>query len=615
MIPKTDLKEFNFKDYINILEKHKWVVATFFIIIVISVIFYSFLVEPTYRATSVVLIERQQPKVLSMEEVYGMGLADKEYYETQYKILRSRTLIKRIFDEMNLYLDPEFSEAKDPIDVFINRMTIEPVRNSRLVKLHFDGKDPQKVAAITNTLVDSYIKQDAEVRTKASRDAVSWLMDQIVSIKKKLEDSENLLVKYMEQEKITDAPDLEKKDKEAGLIETLKKEQLKLEVESAETSRRYGPKHPQMVKIASELESIKSRLVIETQNMIDLNKKSAKYTILKREVDSNRDIYESLVKRAKETGISEQLEATNIRVIDPAEVPESPIKPNKKNNILMACIVGLMLGIAAAIFIEYIDNTIKDADDVNIYLKLPFLGYVPSAKKEAKTEDEIDLIVHQKPRSVISEAYRSICTSILFAFADKPSKTILMTSSNPQEGKTSSAINLGITMANTGEKVLLVDADLRCSRLHKSFGIPKENGLSDYLVGNINLDAAIKPTRIENLSLLAAGSTPPNPAELLHSSKMKSFLEEAKKRFDRVVIDAPPILTVTDAAILANIVDGCIMLVRCGKVPIEVVLRSKQKFLDAKANVLGILLNNVDYGKENYYYYYYYSDEEKKKNA
>lgn len=615
MIPTLNAQELNFKDFINIVDKRKWIIITIFVILVSAVTLFSFMATPIYRATAVLLIERQQPKVLSVEEVYGMGLADKEYYETQYKILRSRTLIKRLFEDMNLYLDPEFSEAKDPIDTFISQFIIEPVRNSRLVNLHFDGRDPQKITTIINTLAEAYIKQDSEIRTKASREAVSWLMEQIASTKKKLEESENALVNYMEEEKITESPEIEKKEKESGLLGTLKKEQIRLEVEVSEISRRYGPKHPQMVKVLSELESIKSKLAFETQNMINLNKKSAKYTILKREVDSNREIYETLVKRAKETGVSEQLESTNIRVVDPAEVPEVPVRPNKKNNIILACIVGLMLGISAAFFVEYIDNTIKDPDDVNAYIQLPFLGYVPSARKEAKTESEIDLIVHQKPHSIISEAYRSIRTSILFAFADKPSKAILITSSNPQEGKTSAAINLGITMASTGEKILLVDADMRCSRLHKSFNQQKESGLSDYLVGSIGLDAAIKPTKIENLSLLTAGSTPPNPAELLHSGKMKAFLEDVKKRFDRVIIDAPPVLTVTDAAILANITDGVIMLVRCGMVPIEIVLRAKQKLQDAKANILGVLLNNVDYGKESYYYYYYYSDEEKKNKA
>jgi len=613
MIPKADLKELNFNDYFKIIDKHKWIVTTFFVVIVCSVAFFSFLTEPTYKSTVVILIERQQPKVLSVEEVYGMGLADKEYYETQYKILRSRTLIKRLFEEMNLYLDPEFSESKDPIDSFMSRLIIEPIRNSRLVNLSFEGKDPQKITSIVNTLAELYIKQDAETRTKASREAVSWLMDQIASVKKKLEESETVLVKYMEAEKITESPEMENNKKNSDLLDTLKKEQARLEVEVSEVSKRYGPKHPQMVKVSSELESVKSKIAVETQRTIELNRKAAKYTILKREVDSNRDIYETLVKRAKETGVSEQLEASNIRVIDPAEVPDAPVKPNKKNNIILACIVGIMLGFATAFFIEYIDNTIKDPDDITAYLGLPFLGYVPSAKKDARTEDEIDMIVHQKPRSVISEAYRSIRTSILFAFADKPSKTILMTSSNPQEGKTSASINLGTTMANTGEKVLIVDVDLRCSRLHKSFGAQKENGLSDYLVGNLTLETALKPTKIENLSLLTAGSTPPNPAELLQSGRMKTFLDEAKKKFDRIILDAPPILTVTDAAILANIADGVVMLIRCGKIPIEVALRSKQKLQESKANILGVLLNNVDYGKESYYYYYYYSNEQKDK--
>jgi capsular exopolysaccharide synthesis family protein len=613
MIPKADVREMTFNDYLVVIDKRKWIIVTFFIILVSSVAFFSFWAQPIYRATTVILIEREQQKVISVEEVYGMGIADRDYYETQYKILRSRTLIKRLFDEINLYLDPEFAQSQDPILEFTSRLIVEPVRNSRLVNLSFDGPDPKKTATIVNTLAELYIKQDIETRTKASRDAVLWLMDQIASAKKKLEESETTLVKFMEAEKITEAPAMEKKDKEPDLIESLKKEQVRLEVEMSEVSKRYGPKHPNMVKLLSELESIKSKIAIETQNAIELNRKSTQYTILKREVDSTRDIYDALLKRAKEAGISEQLELSNIRIVDPAEIPEVPIRPKKANNIALACLIGIMMGLGIAFFVEYLDNTIKDPDDVTAYMALPFLGYVPSARKEVKSPEEIDLIVYQKPRSVISEAYRSIRTSILFAFADKPGKTILLTSTNPQEGKTSAAINLGITMANTGEKVLLVDGDLRCSRLHKSFGLAKETGLSDYLIGKVDLDKVLKPTTIENLYLLSAGSTPPNPAELLSSARMKTFLEETKRRFDRIIIDGTPILTFTDAAIVANMVDGVIMLVRCGKVPIEIVVRAKQKLLDSKANILGVLLNNVDYGKESYYYYYYYSDEDRRK--
>ncbi len=606
-------KELNFKDYVDIINKRKWIIATPLVILISITAFMSFWAQPIYRATTVLLIEMQRPKVLSVEEVYGVGYADKEYYETQYKILRSRMLIKRLFEEKNLYLDPEFSGSKDPIGAFIGRIVVEPVRSSRLVNLSFEGPDPQKAAVMVNTLAEMYIRSDSDVRTKASKEAVLWLMDQVTSVKKKLEDTETALVRYMEEEKITGPPEVEKK--ETDLIDTLKQEQIKLEVEKSEIARRYGPKHPQMLKVESELESIKSKLAVETENAIQLNKKSTQYTILKREVDSNKEIYETLVKRAKETGVSEQLELSNIRIIDPAETPESPIRPNKRRNIFRAGLLGLMLGLGLAFFVEYLDNTIKNPDDVNMYLGLPFLGYIPTARKEAKTPGEIDLIVHQKPRSVISEAYRSMRTSILFAFADKPAKVILITSSNPQEGKTSVSINLGTTMANTGEKTLIVDADMRCSRLHKSFGLDKEIGLSDYLVGNVDFDRAIKPTKIENLYLLSAGSTPPNPAELLNSNKMKAFLDEAKKRFDKIVIDTTPVLTVTDAAIIANMVDGVIMIVRCGKTPIEFILRSKQKLQDSKANILGVLLNNIDIGKESYYYYYYYSDDEKKKNA
>jgi len=603
MFPRPGEKEISVKDYFHVLLKRRWVIVSIFSAIVVTTAIGSFALTPIYRATTVLLIERQAPKVVSIEEVYGMGAADTEYYETQYKILRSRTLIKGLFEEMDLYIEPEYSDEEDPIEKFLEKLIIDPVKNSRLVNLSLEGPDPEKITIITNTMAELYIKQDLSRRTQTSRAAVEWLVQQLKLQKQKLQSSEQALQEYMEEKNIVSLTEVE--EQSTDLVDRFKEQKAQLELEFSELSKRYGEKHPRMVSIDSELDSIDEKLKFETDRIMKIRRKAIQYNVLKREVESNRRLYEILLKRSKETGVSEELETSNIRVVDPAEVPQIPVRPRKALNIFLAFILGITLGSSMAFFIEYLDNTIKGPEDIEQYIDLPFLGYVPSCKKEAKNETETDLVASAKPRSVVTEAYRSIRTSVVFAFADRPSKTILVTSSEPGEGKTTVAINLATTMAQAGEKVLLVDTDMRCPRLHTSFTVESEKGLSDLLVGKITEEEAVKPTHIPNLSIITCGAIPPNPAELLGTDKMKAFLEKVSENFNKVILDSPPILTVTDSVILSNFVKGVIMVVRAGKTQIEVAQRARQRLVDAKAAILGTIVNNVDMVQESAYYYYY----------
>ncbi len=611
MLPSSKKEEFNIADYWQVIQKRKWVIIASFLTFFTIVAIYTFRMVPIYRATAVILIERQRPKVAPVQGMYNVRLIDREFYQTQYRILKSRSLVKLLFEELNLYIDPEFADLDDSIGSFLNRVTVEPVKKSKLVDLSFDGPDPNKVTKIVNTLAGQYIKQDVENAAKVSRSAVEWLLGQVDTLKERVRESEEALQKFREEQKIVITPESEREM--TTLIEVLKKKEAQLVIELSEFSEKYGKKHPKMIMLESELTSVRAKLDLETKKAITIGQAGIQFNVLQREMESNKRLYEALLKKAKETGVTEELQVSQIRIVDKAEIPKSPIKPDRKMNLGLGAFMGLALGIALVMFLEYMDNTLKNPEDVEQCLELPFLGYIPSSKKEAKNVNKIDLLVHQQSKSVVSEAYRAIRTAMIFAFADKSTKSILITSAGPQEGKTTVSINLATIMTQAGDKVLLIDADMRCPRVHKSFELDINNGLSEILVGKISLDSAIKKTEIPNLSVITCGSIPPNPAELLGTQKMKDFLNEVSSKFDRVIFDSPPIITVTDSSILANIVDGVAFVIQGGKTAIELALRAKQRLQNAKANVLGIILNNVDMAKESYYYYYYsYGSDTKK---
>lgn len=614
MLPSPQVREITLKDYIKIIQKRSWVILSIFLAIVVSVTIFTLRMTPMYRATASLVIEQASPKVIPMEEVY-QPMVDREFYQTQYKILTSRTLAKKVFDELNLKNDPEFKGDEEPADIMLRRLDIDPIRESRMVKLSFESVDPIKAARITNTFARFYIQQDIQIKREASQYAVGWIDEQLGDMKKKLETAEVNLNKYIQENKIVSVPTLQEESQ--GLLETTKREQARIETEIQEASQRYKSKHPKMIALNSELASTREKVRIETDRLLELNETMIEYNVLKREVESNKQVYEALLGRAKETALSEELKTSQIRIVDPADVPRAPFKPKKGQNFILSCILGALLGVGAALFLEYLDSTIKTAEDIDLYVKLPFLGYVPSAQKDAHSNKEMDLICNQQSGTRIAEAFRSIRTSVIFSSPeDRPLKTILVTSTIPQEGKSSITMNLATVFAQKDEQVVIVEADMRKHRLAQSFDIENKEGLSSFLTGATDAEKIIKKTSIANLFFIPAGPVPPNPAELLTSAKLKALLDELRKRFDRVIIDSPPVLTVADTSILANIVDGVIQVTRAGFVNLDAILRTKQRLIEAKAKIIGVILNNVEIKKEDsYYYYHYYYAQDKKKGS
>jgi len=367
----------------------------------------------------------------------------------------------------------------------------------------------------------------------------------------------------------------------------------------------------------------------------DIAEKSIQYNILKREVDTSRQLYDGLLQRLKEAGVTAGMKASNIRVVDQAEVPPKPAKPRVALNLALGLIMGLGLGVGMAFFQEYLDNTLKSPDDVQRFLHLPALGIIPAAqskngkgygygygygdgsKKAAATALISKEVAAQLSPELVGasgnwsllEAYRSLRTSILLSTSDHQLRTMVVTSAHPREGKTTTAVNLAITLAQLGSRVLLIDADMRKPRvaeLLKVAASPGGQGLSTCLTGQFSLDESVFPTPVPNVFVLPCGPIPPNPPELVSSKAMRQLLSDAREKFDFVLLDSPPLLMVSDGRILASQADGVILVAHGAQTPRGAVNQAKMHLLQVNAHVIGVALNNMDLSGIGYGKYYYH---------
>jgi capsular exopolysaccharide synthesis family protein len=459
--------------------------------------------------------------------------------------------------------------------------------------------------------------------------------------------------RYQQALALDDTPDMLDSIPEVlsnDLIKEIKRMNVVLYNRMSELSRKYGKNHPQMVAINSELEDLKKRKAVEARRVVNslkneyqiavakeeslkkalalqkqetlaLNKKAVQFGVLKRQAESSRQLYELLVKRFKETSLTEEMKTGNIRVIDRAEVPGYPVRPRKQRNILLAMVVGLFFGIGMAFLLEYLDNTIKLPEEVTDFLRVPYLGPVPAFPMDGSlNEMPSRLISVHSPKSNASEAYRGLRTRLLLSSADTKLRVIMIAGAGPFEGKTITSANLAVTMARSHQPVLLIDGDMRRPDLHKIFRIPHNKGLSGILAGTDTPEDAIVETSVEGLHLLPVGSIPPNPAELIGSKTMERFITGLKEKFEIIIIDTPPLTAVTDAVALSQYVDGVMLVSRTGITPRRVVKNCIEQLQAVNANILGVVLNGVSTGKDRYYYSPYYygyygEDDDKKKQS
>jgi succinoglycan biosynthesis transport protein ExoP len=432
------------------------------------------------------------------------------------------------------------------------------------------------------------------------------------------------------------------------LLEVLRSKQADLKIQAADLSTQFGPSYPKLTQLNNQLKEVDSQIqgemkkvaskvhgqyttALQRETMLHdalekqkqeankLNESAIEYNIIKRDSETYRTLYEGLLQKLKEAGVSAGLKSNNFRIVDRASTPAGPIEPNVPRNLLFALVLGLASGVGLAFLLEGLDNTVRTTEQAQVFSSLPSLGMIPLGSRSARegpnpkrlviatSKESVELVTQVRPQSQMAESYRALRTSLLLSNLGAPPKVIMVTSALPQEGKTTTSINCAVVLAQKGVRVLLIDADLRRPSIHKTLGMGPHSGLSNVLTGSTTLEQAITRTAIlPNLFVLPAGTPPPNPAELLASTNMRDVLAELSGQYDHIVIDTPPSLSVTDAVVLSPRADAVVLVIRSGQTTKTALRRSRDILMQVNAKVVGVLLNAVDLSSPDYYYYYEY---------
>jgi len=723
-------KEVSFQDYLIILKRRRWIVLSAFLIILFSAGIFSFTTQPIYESSTTLMIEEDGGMKKEIFEISSY-MKQETMIKNQVEIIKSRTLselvlqaliespYKKVWEQDVLRKNAEQVNSNDMVALLQQNTKVVPLKETDIVQVKVTAPDPDLAAFLANTIAQEYYKQSLQVSRGEITEVRQFLEEQLSNTQKELQQAEDALRIYKENEKVAALPEeteelvkqlasfeslyneakteLESNQKRLSymqsqlserksrlvedisqisspLIIQLRKEMANLEGIKAEyIAQGFSEDHPKMEEITNRIKDIKQKLVKETselvsqelsssdpltysqelvdkiltleieiqslgartdalKNIVDtysnnlntLPEKSLKLARLERNAKVGENIFLMLKEKYEESKINEAGQIGNVRIIDKALPPVDPIKPKKKINLLLGALLGLGLGLGMAFFVERLDNSLKSIEDVEA-TGLSILGSIPliknskdrkSKKEEEKSEEyqikriTSNLVTHFEPKSPISEAYRTFRTNLQFARLDEPLKTVLVTSSGPSEGKSTTVANLAITMAQMGTRTILIDSDLRRPVLHSIFNLQRAPGLTNYLAGNVPWKEIVQETPIENLTLLTCGVLPPNPSELLGSKKMKNLLEELKEKYDMVLFDSPPVIAVTDAAVLSTLLDGVVLVSSSGSTSREALQRAISLLENVKGRLIGGVLNKIKvesvYGSYHYYYYYHY---------
>ncbi|GGZ66467.1 GumC family protein [Paraglaciecola chathamensis] len=699
--------------YWQTVRRYLWRIISLAIFITVLVALIVMSITPQYKATAKLLIESKQAKVLSIEEVYGLDSSRKEYFQTQYEILKSRQVAEKVVEKLKLYENPTFAPGYQATQAnFVSKqlsalkssiigalpflpqkekveqteaqqlaarkgyatyrvmqsLQIAPINNTQIVEISFEHEDRQFAAIAANAVGDVYIENYLESKLDMTTKATTWLNESLQGLRTKLTTAEKRLSEFYETEKLVNidgvvglaAEELQKLSQQlleaqvaynraetlynqvnsgatiaelADLPEVLnhpavqnvKREQIGAQSKVSELSKVYGPKHPKMIAAQAELTSIRESLNDQIRSLISgvntefstaklnlaalkqevsdnkenfrkLTNLESRHKALQREVDINQQLYSSFFTRLNETSELGGFESANARMLDLAVPPGSPSKPKKGLIIAAAFIVSLGFGVFLALAMDALNSGIRSVEDVERKLGQRMLGLIPWEAHSKKKNLAIRHFFDGKHHS-FSEAVRTLRTSLQLLNIDKPSKTILVTSSVPKEGKSTVSINLAFAMGQLS-KVLLIDTDLRRPTLASQFSLPGfQPGIANLISGTHTLEECIVTDEMSGIDLICAGTVPPNPQELLASDSFKALMQDLKGRYEHIIVDSAPTQAVSDAIVVSKVCDSVVYVVKADSTSDKLISNGLSRFLQVGHRVDGVVLNQVDLRK------------------
>ena len=704
------IDEVDLLEYWNVIWREKWGIAGLVIAVSGLALVVVFNLTPIYSSTATLLIEAKEANVVSIEEVYGIDSSSREYFATQFEILNSRQLAEEVITSLDLKNHPEFDAGKNRLLVdwrsylpflpdrkppteeqawqslvlkFQAQLSVQPIRDTQLVKISFESAHPQLTYAVANALGEAYIDSYLESRLALTQKAADWLTDRLGGMRADLESAERELQAFRERENLVDVSgvatlsaneideiqqrlvasqnrvaELKSQHDAVGatsgdysekwetlpgvlsdqLTQRLKENEGVARQQLSELSQRYGPKHPrhiaatskireaqqvyrrQVRKVVSGFEKAYGQAIADLQQLeqaLDrsksdiqgINRKRYELSQLEREVQASRQLYDMFFTRFKETNIAD-FEAANARFIDRAVEPFTPVKPQKSVILFLSAFFAGVVGVLLAFLRNLLDNTVKTASEVESKLKQPVIGVLPKLQFESREGKVMSEAVLDSEERAFSEAVRTTRTGIALSGIDKALNRIVITSSVPQEGKTTTAMNIAFAFGKL-ENVILLDADLRRPSVAGNCGFkPRTPGLSNLIAATDSVSECIHAYK--GIDVIPAGVIPPNPLELLSSDRFVELLTRLEAKYDRIIIDSAPTQAVSDSLVLSSHVDGVLYVVRSDFTSTQVAQDGLQRLQRVNANLIGVILNQFDaaaatrYGGYHQGYYDYY---------